>query len=51
MCDVDDGGCRYCTYAPCCDKGRSLARTHTGMSRLSGSVHDNDMLMTGFRLN
>lgn len=32
MCDVDDGGCRCCTYAPCCDKGRPFARTHTGLA-------------------
>lgn len=52
MCDVDDGGGRYCTYALSCDKGRPFAhRAHTGLGWLPGSVHINDMVMTGFRMN
>ncbi len=51
MCDVDDGRCRYSTYALSCDKGRLFARAHTGLGWLPGSVHINDMVMTGFRMN
>lgn len=33
MCDVDDGGCRYCTHAPCCDKRRPGLPLPTLMAR------------------
>lgn len=51
MCEADDRGCRYYTYAPCCDKGRPFVRTHTGLGRRLASVHINDMVMTGFRMD
>lgn len=51
MCDVDDGGCRYCTHPLCCDKGRPFARAHTGLGWLPASVRINDVVTTGLRIN